>query len=453
MLKTRLILAALTFLLGTAPGFLPAPASAGAYPGTNGQITYRYENINDPADPPLITMNADGSGQAPVSGTATAKLGGWTSVAYSPDGTKIAYSKYDSAAAGPWLYVADVNGANPHRLGYGEAASWSPDGLRLVVGGGDDLSIVNMDGSQAHVLSNDYLLPAMDPSWSPKGDLIAFSLRDPADIYNSQIFTIKPDGTELTQITDGTHSNFGPSWDPTGEAILFSSDRDSVPNTYRYDIYAMDPTGSAVVRLTDTPAQDEYNPVVSPDGNTLLYLSPQSGIGNNLWSTDGATAVDLTPNTDVLSYSWQPIVSTFVYRLSNWRTHERMITINPYEAILAPINDNGWIYEGVTFHAGTPDLPGAVPVYRLSNWRTHERLFTNSYYEAQMAVANDPGWIYEGPAFYSIPCSASTTTIYRMANYLTAERLFTPSKYEVDYAVAHYPGWVDDGVGFCVPSQ
>ena len=50
-----------------------------------------------------------------------------------------------------------------------------------------------------------------------------------------------------------------PSSAAVTERIAFASDRDG-----DYDIYAMDPDGSNVVQLTNTPGPD-INPAISPD--------------------------------------------------------------------------------------------------------------------------------------------------------------------------------------------
>jgi hypothetical protein len=54
----------------------------------------------------------------------------------------------------------------------------------------------------------------------------------------------------------------------------------------------------------------------------------------------------------------------------------------------------------VAFYAKLNPEASSMPVYRLANWKTHERLFTTSVGERNYAVAHYDGWVSEGIAFY-----------------------------------------------------
>ena len=60
------------------------------------------------------------------------------------------------------------------------------------------------------------------PSWSPKGDRIAYASRVGGRF---QIFTVKTDGSDVRQVTSGAGSNEDPSWSPDGRYLVFSSTR------------------------------------------------------------------------------------------------------------------------------------------------------------------------------------------------------------------------------------
>jgi TolB protein len=78
------------------------------------------------------------------------------------------------------------------------------------------------------------------PCWSPSGDRIAFSGRR----GKNQIFIVKPDGSELTQLTD-SGNNEDPSFSPDGRYIAFTSDRDRTKT-----IYIMRANGESQHRIT-----------------------------------------------------------------------------------------------------------------------------------------------------------------------------------------------------------
>lgn len=72
-------------------------------------------------------------------------------------------------------------------------------------------------GKRKELLPPDVL--AYHPSWSPKGDLIAFTSKEKPD--KTSIWVVKPDGTDLRPVTTGITDNH-PSWTPDGENLLFS---------------------------------------------------------------------------------------------------------------------------------------------------------------------------------------------------------------------------------------
>ena len=129
---------------------------------------------------------------------------------------------------------------------------------------------------------------------------------------NSEIYTIKPDGTDLVRITTNSISDDGPAYSPTGNRIAFSSSRtgsndivtanaadgsdliivtDGGPNqiqpTWRpdgtrlafsafggqdYDIYTIEATGGAGTRIVNNQLGD-YTPEWSPNGNKIAFIT------------------------------------------------------------------------------------------------------------------------------------------------------------------------------------
>lgn len=106
-------------------------------------------------------------------------------------------------------------------------------------GGTPQVYLMEIDGSGAKRITFEGTYNT-SPLWSFKEDLIAFvGLKG-----KNQIFTIKPDGTELKQLTtDG--NNEEPSFSPDGRYIVFSSDRNRIKS-----IYLMRTNGENQKRIT-----------------------------------------------------------------------------------------------------------------------------------------------------------------------------------------------------------
>jgi hypothetical protein len=143
------------------------------------------------------------------------------------------------------------------------------------------------------------------------------------------------------------------------------------------------------------------------------------------------------------TYTWLK-QRLMVYRLANWKTHERLFTTDGNE-VDAIDGKDGWVYENIAF--SVYDQVGGTAVYRMANWKTHERLFTTDWNEVSY-IKDKNGWVYEGVAFYA---DSSGISVYRMANWMTHERLFTTDANERD-VIRDKNGWVYEGVAFYAPS-
>lgn len=183
--------------------------------------------------------------------------------------------------------------------------SWSPDGkkIALAVKSGERDAIFIIDaasGAQEKIELN--LEGVFTVDWSKQGDKLAFvgNTTSQSDIYTYDLST-----KELKNLTNDIFSDADPVWSPDGKEIYFVSDRrdntDSVPlpekftmsrfNYQQLEIYALNLHSSHIQRITNFPNSDETNPVVSPDGTKLLYVSDRNGIGN-IYERDLKTGED-----------------------------------------------------------------------------------------------------------------------------------------------------------------
>jgi hypothetical protein len=110
----------------------------------------------------------------------------------------------------------------------GRDATWSPDGKRLAfIAGGSTRGTVQIwtmhaDGSHVEKVTTGTRLLEEQPAWSPDGGLIAFTGRRSNGSDDAEIYTIRPNGGGLRQLTDNTTSDAAPVWAPDGRSIVFT---------------------------------------------------------------------------------------------------------------------------------------------------------------------------------------------------------------------------------------
>jgi TolB protein len=115
-----------------------------------------------------------------------------------------------------------------------------------------------------------------------------------------EIFSARPDGSDLTRLTTAQGYDAECSYSPDGRQILFVSDRDGDP-----DIYVMDADGANVRQLTNEPGYDG-GPFFSPDGRWIAYRTDRlekDMLQIHVMRADGTGDVALTSGQGV---RWAP---------------------------------------------------------------------------------------------------------------------------------------------------
>jgi Tol biopolymer transport system component len=98
----------------------------------------------------------------------------------------------------------------------------------------------------------------------------------------SEIYTMRPDGSERQQLTNNTVLDNDPDWSPDGSKIVYISAVDSVPGApaRRRDVFLMNADGSGSHRLfqaIDGPGAT--HPRWSPDGSRISFDAFDPALG------------------------------------------------------------------------------------------------------------------------------------------------------------------------------
>ena len=173
-----------------------------------------------------------------------------SSPAWSPDGSQVAFMS--SQAGDPEIYVSDADGGHLHRItfaaGVSTSPAWNPKtGKQMAFvsdrGGVPVLYLSDADGSNVQKLNLPDMGYVVDPSWSPNGQLLAFSWRRPSGNYD--IYAMDLATSQLLELTKDEARNERPSWAPDGRHIVFESTR-----TGTRQIWSMLADGSQPRQLT-----------------------------------------------------------------------------------------------------------------------------------------------------------------------------------------------------------
>ncbi len=155
--------------------------------------------------------------------------------------------------------------------------------------GNTEIYSVRPDGTGATRLTNNPALDA-DPVWSPNRQKLAFtSTRAGND--NVEIYVMNADGTGVTRLTNHAKTDTVGAWSPDGTKIAFMSTRDG-----NSEIYVMNANGSGLKRLTNHKDADS-NPAWSPDGATIAFTSTRNG-NAEVYTMTAATGASLTRLTN-----------------------------------------------------------------------------------------------------------------------------------------------------------
>ena len=201
--------------------------------------------------------------------------------AFSPDGERIAFR---SSREGGGIFVMGRTGEAVRRVtraGFNPA--WSPDGTRLVYSlenvelnpqnslGRAETWVVTVETGEARRLTEG---DATLPSWSPHDRRIAYAARL-RDRLKGSLWTMKVDGTDSVAIPGGGGRDWNPVWSPDGRFLYFVSDRGGSMNLWRVPIDEASGRTLGDAQPLTTPATSLAHVTISGDGTRIAYSSAQ----------------------------------------------------------------------------------------------------------------------------------------------------------------------------------
>jgi TolB protein len=179
---------------------------------------------------------------------------------FSPDGKKIILTL--SKGRYPNLYMINMRGELLRRMTENvyidTSPSFAPNGQEIVFisdrSGYPQLYIMNVSGGNVRRLTTNGYCDS--PAWSPRGDKIAFTMKQARGNYDLCIYDLP--STKVTRLTYNQRNNENPTWSPDGRFLTFYSNRSG-----RGEIYIIAIDGSGTRKLVEIPGTS-YTPSWSP---------------------------------------------------------------------------------------------------------------------------------------------------------------------------------------------
>ena len=289
--------------------------------------------------------------------------GTWMNVDISPDGKTIVFDMLGD------IYIMPVSGGNAKLLREGHAFEvqprFSPDGKKISftsdAGGGDNIWIMDADGSDAKQLTQENFRLLNNAVWTPDGNYIVarkhFSSERSLGAGEMWMYHIGGgDGIQLTKRKNDQQDAGEPWVSPDGRYVYFSEDMagggyfqyNKDPNDQIYIIRRYDMQTGEVENVIQGPG-GAVRPQISPNGKKIAFVR-RVRTKSVLYIHDFATGIQ-TPVYDSLSKDQQETWAIFgVYPSYNWMPDNNTIVIWT-EGKIKKINTTTGASEKIPFQA------------------------------------------------------------------------------------------------------
>jgi TolB protein len=237
-------------------------------------------------------MDHDGNNQRQITNYRSIS----TTPAVSPDGSRVAFTGYPRNQPDILIHSLETGRRLPF---YNQNASmnatpnFAPSGRILfsstLAGGFANIYIADANGSNLQRITETRAVE-VEPKANPKNpsEIVFTSGRGGMP----QIYRMNVEGTGIVRLTTGEGEAVNPSWHPDGQHIAFAWTRGFEPGNY--NIFVMDVATRQVVQLTHGAGRNE-NPTWAPDGRHIAFSS-RRGRGTQIYTmlADGTQVKQVT---------------------------------------------------------------------------------------------------------------------------------------------------------------
>ena len=266
--------------------------------------------------------------------------GTWLDVDVSPDGRTIAFSMLGD------IYTMPISGGTPTRIAEGLAwevqPRFSPDGTRIAFtsdrGGGDNIWVMNADGSDMRQLTNESFRLMHQPSWSPDGQFIVakkhFTTGRSLGTGEVWMYHISGgSGVQLVARPNEQHQKeLGePIFDADGTGVYYTRNitgggtfeyaQDSNQDLFNIERYDL---ASGETTTTVSGLGGAVRPTPSPDGTMIAFVRREN-LQSGLYIRDLATGEERRIYDDLDRDVQETWAITGVYPNMDWTPDSRSI--------------------------------------------------------------------------------------------------------------------------------
>jgi Tol biopolymer transport system component/tRNA A-37 threonylcarbamoyl transferase component Bud32 len=369
----------------------------------------------------------------------------------SRDGKWLVYAA-DAGPVNRHIYLQSVKGQNPLDLTRDSTANddqpaFSPDGERIAFRSSRDGGGIFVMGRTGEAVRRVTRL-GFNPSWSPDGAQLAFST-DNIELYpqnnGGELWTVTVNAGEARRLLDGDATL--PSWSPHTQRIAFTRWRGKPA---KGGVWTIPVKGGTAAPVTGDPARD-WNPVWSPDGKYLYFVSDRGG-SMNLWrvpidEASGKALAEPEPITTPAAYLAHPSLSAdgkhIAYSSVLITANIQQLTLDTSKAVTG---DTAWVTSGSRLWSTPDPSPDGewVVFYSLTQpegplYVSHRDGLGLRQVTNDMAINRVPRWSPDGKWIVSISDRSGPMALWKIGPDGSGLQQLT------ERGGGYYPTWSPDG--------